>query len=267
MSNQYRKLPYQGGSPREISEVVNNAMEGKINSTGTVTLASGGATSTTLTDKRIGAESVILFMPVSLSAAATNYYPFGTFETDSTITFTSANTPQVLTLSDTHYAYGMSLASNKITVSYAGVYDVDLTALFTNENSQIENAFLWIRVNGTDYAHSGQKFAVVENHGSTDGFQPISINHPLELDAGDYVEIVGAASSTDVKLIAYAAQTTPFAMPSIPCLMVNLTLIEPSQSTGSAFELYVSSQTTGSATLSHLPNTEADKTYRYLIIG
>ncbi|MDB2408268.1 hypothetical protein N9W09_00605 [Crocinitomicaceae bacterium] len=267
MSNQYRKLPYQGGSPREISEVVNNAMEGKINSTGTVTLASGGATSTTITDKRIGAESVILFMPISLSAAATNYYPFGTFENDSTVTFSSADTPQVIALTDAHYAYGMSLASNRITVSYAGLYDIDLVALFSNSNSQIKNAFLWIRVNGTDYAHSGQRFAVVENHGSTDGYQPIAMNHPIELDANDYIEVVGAVSHTDVQMEAFAAQTTPFAMPSIPSIMANLTMIEPSQSTGSAFELYVSSQTTGSATLSHLPNTETDKTYRYLIIG
>ena len=30
MSNQYRKLPYQGGTPREISEVVNNCVADSI---------------------------------------------------------------------------------------------------------------------------------------------------------------------------------------------------------------------------------------------
>ena len=104
MANQYRRLPNMGGTPREVAEVVNNLVEGKLNSTGTITLDTGGATTTTLLDRRIGADSVILFAPASLSAAATNKYPYGTFENHSDITFSAANTPQVLTLSDTEYA-------------------------------------------------------------------------------------------------------------------------------------------------------------------
>ena len=38
MANQFRNLPKEGGSPRQISEVVNNIMEGKINSTGEFTI-------------------------------------------------------------------------------------------------------------------------------------------------------------------------------------------------------------------------------------
>ena len=267
MPNQYRRLPLIGATPREISEVVNNTVEGKINSTGTVTLASSGATTTTLTDKRIGPESIILFMPTTLSAAATNNYPYGVFEQDADITFTTANTPQVLTITQTDYAYGMSLASNRVTVDYSGIYDIDVSALFVNQDSQIRNGYLWLRVNGTDSPHTATKFAVVEHHGSIDGYMPISVNHPIELDAGDYIEVVGAVEHTDVYLEAYAAITTPFNMPSIPSVAVNVQMIEPSQDTGSAFELYVSSRTKGQATLSHLPNTKTDKTYDYVILG
>ena len=39
MPRMYRTLPYQGGDPRLVSEVVNNAMNGKTNNSGTVTLA------------------------------------------------------------------------------------------------------------------------------------------------------------------------------------------------------------------------------------
>ena len=267
MPNQYRRLPLIGATPREISEVVNNLVEGKVNSTGTVTLASGGATTTTLTDRRIGPESIILFMATSLSAAATNQYPYGTFENDADITFATANTPQVLTITDTDYAYGVSLASNQITVDYAGVYDVDISSLFVNQDSQIRNGYLWLRVNGTDSPHTATKFAVVEHHGSIDGYMPISINHPLELEAGDYIEVVGAVEHTDVYLEAYGAITTPFNMPSIPSIVANVQMIEPSQTAGSAFELYVSSRTKGQAILSHLPNSITDKTYDYVILG
>ena len=65
----YRKLPQIGGTPREISEVVNNLVEGKSNNTGefvTTTLA----TSSTLSNERIGLNSVILFMPKDNNSAA-----------------------------------------------------------------------------------------------------------------------------------------------------------------------------------------------------
>ena len=39
MPRMYRTLPSQGGDPRLVSEVVNNAMNGKTNNSGTFTLA------------------------------------------------------------------------------------------------------------------------------------------------------------------------------------------------------------------------------------
>ena len=263
----YRKLPFQGGTPREISEVVNNLVEGKSNNTGTIDLATGGATTTTIYNERIGANSIILLAPLTLSAAATNSYPYGTFEERADITFATANTPQVLDLSESEYTVGMSLASNRITVSYAGIYDLDVSALFVNTDVQIHEAYIWVRVNGTDVPHSATKFSVVESHGGTDGYMPININHPLELGANDYVEVVAAVDNTGIYLENYVAQTTPFVRPAIPALMVNLQMIDPSQTTGSAHELYVSNKQKGQATVTHLPNSVSNKTYGYVIIG
>jgi len=62
-SDMYRKLPWTGGDPRQVAEIVNNLVEGKSNNTGsfsTTTLT----TSATLSDERIGFNSVILFMPL-----------------------------------------------------------------------------------------------------------------------------------------------------------------------------------------------------------
>lgn len=58
----YRKLNWQGGSPREVSEIVNNLVEGKSNNTGAFSTTTS-TTTTTLTDERIGFNSVIVFMP------------------------------------------------------------------------------------------------------------------------------------------------------------------------------------------------------------
>lgn len=61
MANQFRNLPKEGGSPRQISEVVNNIMEGKINSTGEFTIASS-TTTTTVNDRRASVNSIILLI-------------------------------------------------------------------------------------------------------------------------------------------------------------------------------------------------------------
>jgi len=49
---------------RLVSSSLNNTINGKLNSTGTITLRAS-QTTTTLTDARLGGNSVILFMPIT----------------------------------------------------------------------------------------------------------------------------------------------------------------------------------------------------------
>ena len=267
MANQYRRLQNMGGTPREVAEVVNNLVEGKINSTGDITLANAGATTTILKDKRIGPDSVILFEPITLSAAAANKYPFGLFESNASQTIATANAPQVVTFNGSEYTYGTSLSSNQVTVNYAGLYNVHVEATFVNSSSQIHDAFLWLRVNGVNVEHSTAWFGVSDKQGSNVGATRASIEHPLELSAGDYVEVIVEADSNVISLLANVAQTTPHARPSSPSVMMEIAMEQPSQGSGSAFELYVTGKTKGEATINHLPNNETDKTYRYVILG
>jgi hypothetical protein len=68
MARMYRKLPFQGGDPRQVAEIVNNLVEGKMNCTGSITLNSTGTT-TTLYNERIGYDSVIILMPRNANSA------------------------------------------------------------------------------------------------------------------------------------------------------------------------------------------------------
>ena len=68
MANQYRRLPNMGCTPREVAEVVNNLVEGKINSTGAFQLTAS-STTTTVSDLRVNPNSVILWTPKSANAA------------------------------------------------------------------------------------------------------------------------------------------------------------------------------------------------------
>jgi len=65
----YRKLPWTGGDPRSVAEIVNNLVEGKSNNTGDFSTATS-TTTTTLYDERIGFNSVIVLMPLSANSAA-----------------------------------------------------------------------------------------------------------------------------------------------------------------------------------------------------
>lgn len=57
-------IPDTGQHLRLVSTSLNNTINGKLNSTGTIILTAS-ATSTTLTDARISGNSVIMFMPTT----------------------------------------------------------------------------------------------------------------------------------------------------------------------------------------------------------
>ena len=65
----FRSLPAFGGDQRAVSEVVRGIMDGKTNNTGEITLTQS-QTTTTLTDRRIGPTTVILFSPLNDKGAA-----------------------------------------------------------------------------------------------------------------------------------------------------------------------------------------------------
>jgi hypothetical protein len=64
----YRKLPPEGGKPRDVASAVNLLIDGKHNAKGTFTLTASAST-TVVTDVRVGEDSVITWMPLTFNAA------------------------------------------------------------------------------------------------------------------------------------------------------------------------------------------------------
>ena len=91
----FKVLPYEATNPREVSLVVNNLLNGKINSTGSVTLTAS-ATTTAVTDQRAGKNSIILFMPLTANSASEqgNGTMFVSTRADGSFTITHANNSQ-----------------------------------------------------------------------------------------------------------------------------------------------------------------------------
>ena len=84
------------------AEAVRSLQDGKILATGTVTLTASAAT-TALTDRRIGPNSVILFMPTTANAATGLTALYVTGRGDGTATLNHANNAQT----DRTYAYAL----------------------------------------------------------------------------------------------------------------------------------------------------------------
>lgn len=205
----FRVLPPFGSDQRGIAEVVNGIMNGKTNNTGTVTLNTGGATSTTITDARIGIDSVILLAPKS-SAANTNTLPYGAFQdnTDQTVT---ANTATVMTFDTTDYANGISVVTSggkasRITVSNAVLYNFQWSGQFENNDNISHDATVWIRKNGTDITGSGLVHMLSRKSSSDFYHLVVGWNYFIELAANDYIELWWSAQNASISLQHYAVQ-------------------------------------------------------------
>ena len=261
--NQFRVLPSFGNDPRVVAEVVNGIMNGKTNNTGTVTIATGGALTTTINDLRISADSKIIVIPYS-AAAFDDSAPYGAFQDDTDQAATSITAAYAMKLNTVDYTNGVFVSNNsRINVSDYGIYNLQYSAQFTNTSSLEQDISIWFRKNGTDIPKSNSEYMIGPRHGSlVDGRLITALNFFIEMNAGDYAEIMWRTSSTTVSLQDIPAQTSP-TRPSAPSIIVTMQYVAPSASTN----IYVSSQGQGTATLTHFANTTANKVYAYVIVG
>lgn len=259
----FRCLPTFGGDQRAVAEIVNGIMNGKTNNHGTVTLATGNATSTTITDARIGADSKIIVIPWS-DAAEQDAAPYGQFYNTSDQSAPSAGTSAVVLWDTTNIANGVYIAdSTKIYVRNEGIYDVSFTLQLSNSTNDHQYADVWFRVNGTDVANSGVRFGIAPRKSTGD---PSAVagttNKYLDLQAGDYIQIAGSVSDTGVTLEHFAADAG-VPRPAIVAATIDVQFIAPMAYSN----VYVSSIGKGTATLTHFANSTSDKTYAYVVVG
>ena len=267
----YRKLNWQGGTPREVSEVVNNLVEGKSNNTGEITLAAGGATTTTIYDERIGYNSVVLLMATTATAAdaAKTALPYGSWQNTTTHTAALANTAYPIDLDTTDFQEGIQLlSSSHLKVLYSGIYNVQFSLQLSSLSNATQDVDVWFRKNGVDIPSSNSRFGLAPRKSSTDPYNVIAaLNYFATLSANDYIEVVWSTTSTDVTITAFSGLTSP-TRPNIPSAIVTMLYVSgDGYSSGLFGGVYISSTTKGSAVITHPANTLTTKTYRYLVVA
>jgi hypothetical protein len=132
--------------------------------------------------------------------------PYGAFQSTVDQTAAAANTAYAMTLNTTDYANGVSVASNsRITVSETGIWNLQWSGQFENNDSQLHDARIWLKINGTVVTGSTGFISVPNSHGGINGHNIVGWNYFISLNANDYVEIWWETDNTAISIQAYPA--------------------------------------------------------------
>jgi len=152
-------------------------------------------------------------------------FPYAAIQRTTGKTFT-ANTATQITFDETDYINDCENdGTDGIRVNVAGIYNYQFSVQLKNTDTQIHTAWIWLRINNVDVTGTASKFDVIASHGGVDGFIIAAANFYVQLEPNDTVEMWAAVNNVAVTFDATAAQTTPFAHPSIPSVVATLSFV------------------------------------------
>jgi hypothetical protein len=132
--------------------------------------------------------------------------PYGAFQSTADQTAASANTAYAITLNTTDYANGVSVASDsRITVTDAGIWNLQWSGQFENNDTQIHDVRIWLKINGTVVTGSTGYISIPNSHGGVHGHLIAGWNYFVSLNTNDYVELWWETDNTAVSIQHYAA--------------------------------------------------------------
>jgi hypothetical protein len=264
----FRVLPPFGGEPRAVAEILNGVMNGKTNNTGTITLNTGNLTTTELIDERISIDTKIVLIPFS-DAAEEDTAPYGQFSDYNDQAATTIGTENILGLDTEDFASNVYLSNgDRINFRNSGKYAIQFSIQVVNSTNDVQSLDIWFKKNGSNIAKSNSKFGIKPRKSSGQPSQLIAATMVFfDLTAGDYIQLAWRPTDIGVSFehfaaVAASAGVTP-AIPETPTCFVTVQYIAPYAYSN----IYVESQTKGSAVISHFANDTADKTYAYILIG
>ena len=138
------------------------------------------------------------------------------------------NTPTAILLRSGDLSnYGIAVSSgSRITVLHPGVYSITFSIQFSNSDSQIHDADVWLRKNDSgssgDVADSNSRFSIISSHGGVHGNVIGTVNYVLQLAANDYIELMWAATNTNVYIHAESAGASSPSIPGIICTVTQV---------------------------------------------
>jgi hypothetical protein len=152
--------------------------------------------------------------------------PHGAFHSSIDQVAANTTTAYPVYFGTTDISNGVTVASDsRLTVAVDGIWNVQFSLQIKNVSNDGQDFDIWFRKNGTDIDDSNSRFHVSARKSTGDASHTLaSLNFLVSLVAGDYVEVVGCVTSTDVSLEAFPADTSP-TRPAIPSAIATLTFV------------------------------------------
>ena len=151
---------------------------------------------------------------------------YGSFYSTTTFTPAATNTAYAITFNNTYtradgsdLTYGVYLGSvtSQVYVDNTATYNFQFSAQLIKSGGGTHNIYIWPRINGVNVDDSATKVTI----GGGDGTATVAAwNFVLNLQTGDYFELIYSVDDTSIT-IPYVAASSP--VPAIPSVILTVT--------------------------------------------
>ena len=147
--------------------------------------------------------------------------PTGLFFNTADQTIAAANTAYPVVYNQTYLNNAVSLStSSRILIGVGGIYNFQYSGQIQSTNSSSKDVFLWIRRDGTDIGYSTRAYSI----SGSNAYAPVAYSFDIDMQVGEYLELMVSASDTTVQL---AAETASSPHPGIPSSVMSVNFIAP----------------------------------------
>ena len=137
----------------------------------------------------------------------------GVFFDTTTQTATVINTAYPMTFNTTDITDGVYIGAttSQVFVDRIGTYNFQFSAQLIKASAAVGHVYIWYRVNGIDAANSAGKVTLAGSNAAVIA----AWNYVVELNAGDYFELVWSTDDVGCQIVAMAAAAPAPAIPSV----------------------------------------------------
>lgn len=151
------------------------------------------------------------------ATSAVGYY--GSFYDTTTQTAAAINTPYAMKLNSTAESNQIAITNTShITFKNRGTYNIQFSAQLDQTSGASHHIYIWFRKNGVDIPNSSSTVAIQ----GTSAELVAAWNFVISVLGGDYIQIMWAANSTSVHIIAAPANAFSPAIPSVIVTAVSI---------------------------------------------
>jgi hypothetical protein len=143
---------------------------------------------------------------------------YGTFYDTTTQTAAAINTAYAMTFNTTDLSQGVTLGSptSRVYVDRPNVYNIQFSAQLDKTAGGVGLVWVWLRKNGTNVPDSAGQIRIQGNNAEI----LAAWNYVVQLNAGDYIELMWEVDDTSVILLADPASAVH---PSVPSVILTVT--------------------------------------------